>query len=204
MIQLDERAYFWTGLVVQPPTRDWWRLGRKVTPTIPKQVTFCGKFWLETTSLSSRHSMWILHGCFTLFFGIDHMIIHFYRVVPVKLLRFQIIHSGRMPWSATLTRSVSQPFLACTFTLPKNNIGPEKWWLGNYVPSGKAHFQGWTVSFWRGIYRLRHHLSPTPSRTMVVDIWLALIDIYDNTTGITNRLEVKLCEKQKPLDALDC
>ena len=31
---------------------------------------------------------------------------------------------------------------------PKFNIAPEKWWLEDYLPIGKATFQGRTVTLW--------------------------------------------------------
>ena len=33
-------------------------------------------------------------------------------------------------------------WLTYTYIIPKTNIAAEKWWLGDYFPSGKAYFQG--------------------------------------------------------------
>ena len=109
--------------------KDCWKFwAGKLPPNYATKGDFLRKCWMNI--LSSRNSMLI------------HSILRdwsstFYWVVPVQLLRFQIIHSGLMPWSATLTRSVSQPLQACTLTLTL----PKKWWLGNYLPLGNDHFQ---------------------------------------------------------------
>ena len=43
-----------------------------------------------------------------------------------------------------------QKFPKKSVTPPKFNIAPAKWWLEDYFPFGKCHFQGRAVSFREG------------------------------------------------------
>ena len=48
------------------------------------------------------------------------------------------------------TEALFQKFILAIITLPETNIVPKDWWLGDYIPFGRAHFQGRTVSFREG------------------------------------------------------